>query len=94
MARLEAMLDSASDIITVLPRNLYRVKTNAAGIAAAKAAGATEIVVVDCHGAGKDWNFNSLVPEDLRADAERFLALYDAVFAIISWASFEYVVTE
>ena len=23
-----------------------------------------------------------------------FLALYDAVFAIISWASFEYVVTE
>jgi hypothetical protein len=23
-----------------------------------------------------------------------FLALYDAVFAILSWASFEYVVTE
>ena len=31
------------------------------------------------------------------AEGERFLlflALYDAVFAIISWASFEYVVTE
>ena len=31
----------------------------------AKAAGATEIVVMDCHGAGKGWTFNSLIPEDL-----------------------------
>jgi hypothetical protein len=33
----------------------------------------------------------------LAADSARylaFLALYDAVFAILSWASFEYVVTE
>jgi D-amino peptidase len=29
----------------------------------AKAAGATEIVVMDCHGAGKGWTFNSLVPD-------------------------------
>ena len=31
------------------------------------------------------------------ADPERFLlflALYDGVFAVLSWASFEYVVTE
>jgi uncharacterized membrane protein len=31
------------------------------------------------------------------ADAERFLLfllLYDGVFAVLSWASFEYVVTE
>ena len=27
--------------------------------------GATEIVVMDCHGAGKGWTFNSLIPEDL-----------------------------
>jgi D-amino peptidase len=31
----------------------------------AKAAGATEIVVMDCHGAGKGWTFNSLIPEEL-----------------------------
>ena len=31
--------------------------------ARAKSAGATEIVVVDCHGAGTSWTFNSLVPE-------------------------------
>jgi hypothetical protein len=33
----------------------------------------------------------------ISADGERFLlflALYDAVFAVLSWASFEYVVTE
>jgi heme exporter protein B len=33
----------------------------------------------------------------ISADAERYLvllALYDAVFAVLSWASFEYVVTE
>jgi D-amino peptidase len=31
----------------------------------AKAAGATEIVVMDCHGAGEGWTFNSLIPEEL-----------------------------
>jgi D-amino peptidase len=36
----------------------------------AKAAGATEIVVVDCHGAGGPWTFNSLVPELLDPDCE------------------------
>jgi D-amino peptidase len=31
----------------------------------AEAAGAKEIVVMDCHGAGKGWTFNSLIHEDL-----------------------------
>jgi D-amino peptidase len=43
-------------------RKLYTEEINAA-VRGAKAAGATEIVVMDCHGAGKGWNFNSLVPE-------------------------------
>ena len=45
-------------------RRLYTQEINAA-VRGAKAAGATEIVVMDCHGAGKGWTFNSLVPEDL-----------------------------
>ena len=45
-------------------RKLYTEEINAA-VRGAKAAGATEIVVMDCHGAGKGWTFNSLVPEDL-----------------------------
>jgi D-amino peptidase len=36
----------------------------------AKAAGATEIVVMDCHGAGGAYDFNSLVPELLDPDCE------------------------
>jgi D-amino peptidase len=43
-------------------RRLYTEEINAA-VRGAKAAGATEIVVMDCHGAGGGWNFNSLVPE-------------------------------
>ena len=43
-------------------RKLYTEEINAA-IRGAKAAGATEIVVMDCHGAGKGWTFNSLLPE-------------------------------
>jgi D-amino peptidase len=43
-------------------RRLYTEEINAA-VRGARAAGATEIVVVDCHGAGGSWNFNSLVPE-------------------------------
>ena len=43
-------------------RRLYTEEINAA-VRGAKAAGATEIVVMDCHGAGKGWDFNSLVPE-------------------------------
>jgi D-amino peptidase len=43
-------------------RRLYTEEINAA-VRGAKSAGATEIVVMDCHGAGKGWNFNSLVPD-------------------------------
>ncbi len=45
-------------------RRLYTEEINAA-VRGAKAAGATEIVVMDCHGAGKGWTFNSLIPEAL-----------------------------
>ncbi len=50
-------------------RRLYTEEINAA-VRGAKAAGAEEIVVVDCHGAGGDCTFNSLVPELLDADCE------------------------
>lgn len=50
-------------------RRLYTEEINAA-VRGAKSAGATEIVVVDCHGAGGDWTFNSLIPEDLDEDCE------------------------
>jgi D-amino peptidase len=43
-------------------RRLYTEEINAA-VRGAKAAGATEIVVMDCHGAGEEWSFNSLVPD-------------------------------
>ncbi|HEX2293643.1 MAG TPA: M55 family metallopeptidase, partial [Gaiellaceae bacterium] len=43
-------------------RKLYTEEINAA-VRGAKAAGATEIVVMDCHGAGDEWTFNSLVPD-------------------------------
>ena len=38
-------------------RRLYTGEINAA-VRGAKAAGATEIVVMDCHGAGEGWTFN------------------------------------
>jgi D-amino peptidase len=50
-------------------RRLYTGEINAA-VRGAKAAGATEIVVMDCHGAGGDYTFNSLVAEDLDPDCE------------------------
>ena len=50
-------------------RKLYTEEINAA-VRGAKAAGATEIVVMDCHGAGKEWSFNSLVPDLLDPDCE------------------------
>jgi D-amino peptidase len=50
-------------------RELYTEEINAA-VRGAKAAGASEIVVMDCHGAGKGWNFNSLLPEKLDPDCE------------------------
>jgi D-amino peptidase len=48
-------------------RKLYTEELNAAA-RGAKRAGATEIVMVDCHGAGGDWSFNSLVPEMIDVD--------------------------
>jgi D-amino peptidase len=50
-------------------RRLYTEEINAA-VRGAKLAGATEIVVVDCHGAGGGWNFNSLLPTLLDPDCE------------------------
>ena len=50
-------------------RKLYTQEINAA-VRGAKAAGATEIVVMDCHGAGKGWTFNSLLPEELDPDCQ------------------------
>src|SRR6266511_1419597 len=50
-------------------RRLYTEEINAA-IRGAKAGGAKEIVVMDCHGAGKGWSFNSLIPDLLEDDCE------------------------
>jgi D-amino peptidase len=50
-------------------RKLYTGEINAA-VRGAKSAGATEIVVMDCHGAGEGWTFNSLIPEELDPDCE------------------------
>jgi D-amino peptidase len=43
-------------------RRLYTEEINAA-VRGAAATGADEIVVMDCHGAGKGWTFNSLLPD-------------------------------
>src|SRR6266536_1905729 len=50
-------------------RKLYTQEINAA-VRGAKSGGATEIVVMDCHGAGKGHNFNSLIAEDIDPDCE------------------------
>jgi D-amino peptidase len=50
-------------------RRLYTEEINAA-VRGSRAAGATEIVVMDCHGAGKGWTFNSLVPDLLDPSCE------------------------
>ena len=50
-------------------RKLYTEEINAA-VRGSKAAGATEIVVMDHHGAGKGWSFNSLVHDLLDPDCE------------------------
>ena len=50
-------------------RKLYTEEINAA-VRGAKAAGAKEIVVMDCHGAGEEWTFNSLIPDLLDPDCE------------------------
>jgi D-amino peptidase len=50
-------------------RDLYTEEINAA-VRGAKSAGAREIVVMDCHGAGGEWTFNSLIPDKLDPDCE------------------------
>jgi D-amino peptidase len=50
-------------------RRLYTEELNAA-VRGAFAARASEVVVMDCHGAGSGWSFNSLVPELLDARCE------------------------
>jgi D-amino peptidase len=50
-------------------RRLYTAEINAA-VRGARAGGATEIVVMDCHGAGGPWSFNSLLPEHLDPGCE------------------------
>src|ERR1700745_4116788 len=50
-------------------RSLYTEEINAA-VRGAKAAGATEIVVMDCHGAGGEYDFNSLVADQLDPGCE------------------------
>jgi len=53
-------------------RRLYTAEVNAA-VRGCKRAGATDIVVVDGHGAGGPWNFKSLRPEDLESGASYVL---------------------
>src|SRR5438094_4905415 len=50
-------------------RRLYTAEINAA-VRGAKAGGATEIVVMDCHGADGDYMFNSLLADELDPDCE------------------------
>src|SRR5215510_16247645 len=45
-------------------RKLYTEDINAA-VRGAKSGGASEIVVMDCHGAGEGYSWASLIPEDL-----------------------------
>ena len=45
-------------------RRLYTEEINAT-IRGAFEGGASEVVVMDCHGAGGDWSFNSLIPDAL-----------------------------
>ncbi len=53
-------------------RRLYTAEINAA-VRGCKRAGATEIVVVDGHGAGGAWSFKSLIPEKLESGASYVL---------------------
>ncbi len=50
-------------------RKLYTEEINAA-VNGAKAAGAKEVIVVDCHGAGGGFTFNSLIPELIHPDCQ------------------------
>ncbi len=50
-------------------RKLYTNEMNAA-VRGARAAGASEVVVVDCHGAGGAYSFKSFLPDHLESGAE------------------------
>src|SRR5256886_16685250 len=50
-------------------RQLYTEEINAA-VRGAKAGGASESVVMDCHGAGDGYSWNSLIADDLDPDCE------------------------
>jgi D-amino peptidase len=50
-------------------RVLFTEEINAA-VRGAKRAGATEIICIDCHGAGGGWSFKSLIPERLEPGAD------------------------
>jgi D-amino peptidase len=50
-------------------RRLYTAEVNAA-VRGCKRAGASEIVVIDGHGAGGAWSFKSLIPEQLESGAQ------------------------
>jgi D-amino peptidase len=60
---------SAGEALFEEGRRLYTEEINAA-IRGAAAAGASEIVVMDCHGAGRGWTFNSLIPDRLDGRCE------------------------
>src|SRR5690242_10783901 len=60
---------AAGDLAYHEAGKLYTEEINAA-VRGAKKAGATQTVVMDCHGAGKHWSFNSLIPEQLDPDCE------------------------
>lgn len=49
-------------------RRLMTGEVNAA-VRGAKAAGATEIIVIDCHGAGGSYSFKTLIPDQLERGA-------------------------
>jgi D-amino peptidase len=53
-------------------RRLMTGEVNAA-VRGAKAAGATEIIVVDCHGAGGSYSFKTLIPDQLERGASYVL---------------------
>ncbi|HET8842140.1 MAG TPA: M55 family metallopeptidase [Ktedonobacteraceae bacterium] len=53
-------------------RRLYTDEVNAA-VRGARAAGATDIVVVDCHGAGNGFKFKSFIPDRLESGAQYVL---------------------
>jgi D-amino peptidase len=50
-------------------RALFTREMNAA-VRGAQLAGATEIICVDCHGAGNGWSFQSMVPDLMERNAE------------------------